>query len=107
MLASWAGWVRLTCRLTPPCLEAVRALVEAVKTGRNASAEQPETWNGLDRAWVAFKVEVSVDCSERAPQLVGLNMKEGRVTATWIERRRRGTPETIVGSAEATIARAV
>src|SRR5207245_9861617 len=71
MLAWWAGWVTLTCKLSPFALEAL-ALVEALNDGVNASAPQPLTANGLDRDCVARNVDVSTLSVASAPQLVGL-----------------------------------
>ncbi len=73
-------------------------MVEAVSFGANASALHSLAWNGVERDWVVPKVEVSVVSVFNAAQLVGLIAKSARLTFTSIERRRSGTPPTIVGS---------
>src|ERR1700688_3347347 len=96
MLASWPGWVSVTCRRSPFCLVAL-ALVDALKDGLNGSALQPETWKGLDVLCPAPNVEVSCELVASGLQLVGLNRKLPRLIATLRLCRRSGTPSTIVG----------
>jgi hypothetical protein len=107
MLASCAGWVSVTCRLIPFAREAVFLSVADTNEGLKPSAEQPATWKGLDRDWLAPSVESRIESVLSAPQLVGLRRKLALLTSTWMALSRRGTPLTIVGSEAATITRAV
>src|SRR5580704_5613921 len=90
--------------LAPPSFE-VLAPLDTPTLGVKASAPQSFTWNGLDRLWLAPNVEFSTDSVASGAQLVGLNRKLGRLTATFRLCRRSGTPPTMLGSVLVTVTR--
>src|ERR1700684_2700905 len=109
MFASCAPCNRLAQSAAPLAFSVVafvEALVVAEKAGLNGSEPQPITENAAAAGvLVAPDVELSVVSVLSGPQLVGLNRKLSRVTATLSVRSRSGMALKIVGSVLVAITR--
>src|SRR5271165_306316 len=104
MFASPGFWVTFTTSDAPSTL-LVFACVDATNEGLKGRFLQPAAANGLDTLAIFGASLEPIGCSplivaltRRASQLVGLNMKLGRLTVTFTVFSRNGTPSLICGS---------